>query len=232
MLLKANKLAELEFLALDGEIGKFRDFLFNDRFWNLRYLHIRAGDWLTGQDVLISAQAMQEPNWVKELLPVKLTLEQIGACPLAESEPPVSRQADVDGSDKLVIKDPHLRSMNEVRGYSLLSGSDKVGELTGFLLEYPGWQIRYLVVETGGLLRHKDIVLPSKWIESIDHHCEHILTEVSRAAIDAAPEYLADELFDRRYESELHAHYKRVPYWEVRNDSAMANAETQEIQAG
>jgi hypothetical protein len=44
--------------ATDGEIGKGKDFYFDDETWAIRYLILETGDWLFGRKVLISSQAL------------------------------------------------------------------------------------------------------------------------------------------------------------------------------
>ncbi len=44
--------------ATDGEIGKVKDFYFDDKTWTIRYLIVETGDWLYGRKVLISPQAL------------------------------------------------------------------------------------------------------------------------------------------------------------------------------
>jgi len=57
-------------LAIDGEIGKIKDFYFNDMLWHIRYLVADTGDWLHERLVLISPAALGKPDWASETLPV------------------------------------------------------------------------------------------------------------------------------------------------------------------
>ena len=40
--------------ATDGEIGRCKDFLFDDRHWTIRYMVADTHKWLPGRKVLIS----------------------------------------------------------------------------------------------------------------------------------------------------------------------------------
>jgi hypothetical protein len=44
--------------SLDGEIGKVKQFYFDDRYWTIRYLVANTGNWLSGRQVLISPYAL------------------------------------------------------------------------------------------------------------------------------------------------------------------------------
>ena len=54
MLIKAKKLNGYKLEGLDGEIGKVKDFYFDDRHWTIRYLVAETGNWLVANLVLIS----------------------------------------------------------------------------------------------------------------------------------------------------------------------------------
>ena len=62
MLIKAKTLEGFKFDSLDGEIGKVKDFYFDDRHWTIRYLVAETGTWLTDRQVLISPYALTAVN--------------------------------------------------------------------------------------------------------------------------------------------------------------------------
>ena len=78
--------------ATDGEIGRVKDFYFDDRNWAVRYVVADTGSWLPGRQVLISPRAFGGLRQSGKLLPVKLTRKQIEDSPSIESHKPVSRQ--------------------------------------------------------------------------------------------------------------------------------------------
>ncbi len=90
-----KSLVEFTMGAIDGEIGKVKEFYFDDNAWTIRYLIIETGSWLFGRKVLISPEALLTPNWKKESFPVNLTQEQIKNSPDIDTEKPVSRQEEI-----------------------------------------------------------------------------------------------------------------------------------------
>jgi hypothetical protein len=92
MLIKAKTLAGYELLGLDGEIGKVKEFYFDDQHWAVRYLVADTGNWLTGRQVLISPYALIAVNKAEQHISIGLTKKQIEDCPPLESDAPVSRQ--------------------------------------------------------------------------------------------------------------------------------------------
>ena len=81
--------------ATDGEIGKVKEFYFDDHTWTIRYLIVETGSWLSGRKVLISPEAVLEPHWEEKTLPVNLTKEQVEHSPDIDTDRPVSRQEEI-----------------------------------------------------------------------------------------------------------------------------------------
>src|ERR1035438_803424 len=92
MLNKAKTLKGYTLNSLDGEIGKVKEFLFDDQHWAIRYLIADTGGWLMGRQVLISPYALSGVNGKKELLSVQLSKKQIENSPSLINDEPVSRQ--------------------------------------------------------------------------------------------------------------------------------------------
>jgi hypothetical protein len=96
MLSKANTLKGYKLHSLDGDIGKVKEFYFDDRHWTVRYLVADTGNWLTGRQVLISPYALNGVIKSEKHLSVDLTKKQIENSPSLDSHKPVSRQFEDD----------------------------------------------------------------------------------------------------------------------------------------
>ena len=88
----AKSLKGYKLECLDGEIGKAREFYFDDRYWAVRYLVADTGDWLTDKQVLISPYALVGVIADKGQIVVNLTKKQLEDSPSLETDKPVSRQ--------------------------------------------------------------------------------------------------------------------------------------------
>lgn len=82
--------------ASDGEIGRVKDFYFDDKSWVIRYLVVDTGSWLTGRQVLISPHAFGRVDEQEKTLAVHLTRKQIEGSPSIEEHKPVSRQHEIE----------------------------------------------------------------------------------------------------------------------------------------
>ncbi len=90
-----KSLAGYKIGATDGEIGKVKEFYFDDHSWTIRYLVVETGIWLNERKVLISPQALLKPDWEGKIFPVNLTKEQIKNSPDIDTEQTVSRQQEI-----------------------------------------------------------------------------------------------------------------------------------------
>jgi hypothetical protein len=92
MLRQAKEFKIFKLRARDGDIGKAKEFYFDDENWTVRYLVANTGGWLTYRLVLISPYALGPANEAEQVLPVDLTKKQIEESPSLNNDQPVSRQ--------------------------------------------------------------------------------------------------------------------------------------------
>ncbi len=92
MLNKAKTIEGYKLHSLDGEIGKVKEFYFDDQHWAIRYLVADTGNWLIGRQVLISPYALVAMNKEEQYISINLTNKQIEDSPSLDTDKPVSRQ--------------------------------------------------------------------------------------------------------------------------------------------
>jgi hypothetical protein len=92
MLNKAKTLKGYTLDSIDGEIGRVREFYFDDQHWVIRYLVAETGNWLLDRQVLISPYALVAVVHEDQQIAVDLTKKQIEESPSQDSDKPVSRQ--------------------------------------------------------------------------------------------------------------------------------------------
>ncbi len=92
MLIRSIALMGYKLDSLDGELGKVKDFYFDDRHWAIRYLVADTGQWIAFRQVLISPYALLAVNNEERNIAINLTRKQIEDSPSLDSDKPVSRQ--------------------------------------------------------------------------------------------------------------------------------------------
>lgn len=96
MLHSAKTLRGYKLDTLDGEMGRTRDFYFDDQYWTVRYLVADTGNRLRGRQILISPHALVAAIKEEEHIAVDLTKKQIEESPSISTDKPVSRQYEKD----------------------------------------------------------------------------------------------------------------------------------------
>jgi sporulation protein YlmC with PRC-barrel domain len=81
--------------AVDGELGKVKDFYFDDISWKLRYLVVKTGSWLLGRKVLISFASIKNVDHDSSVFIVDLTCEQVKNSPNIDTDKPVYLQHEM-----------------------------------------------------------------------------------------------------------------------------------------
>jgi sporulation protein YlmC with PRC-barrel domain len=109
---------------------------------------------------------------------------------------------------------PHLRSTSAVSGYNIQASDGEIGHVEDFIIDDETWAIRYLVIDTqnwwpGG----KDVLISPQWIERVSWDLSKVFVNLSCKIIKGAPEYTAEALLNRDYETKLYNHYNRQGYW-------------------
>ncbi|HEX5131948.1 MAG TPA: PRC-barrel domain-containing protein [Candidatus Krumholzibacteria bacterium] len=94
MLRSTQELKNYNLIADDGQIGRCKDFLFDDAHWTIRYMVADTGRWVPGRKVLVPPQALGKADWDSRLFKVKLTREQIKSGPGIDTDAPVSRERE------------------------------------------------------------------------------------------------------------------------------------------
>lgn len=95
---------------------------------------------------------------------------------------------------------PHLRSSAEVRGYSTHARDGDIGHVEDFIVEEPGWAVRYLEVDTRNWLPGKHVLVAPTWIRQVDWAKQEAEIDLPREAIETAPPYDRSRIISREYQ--------------------------------
>ena len=110
--------------------------------------------------------------------------------------------------------DPHLRSTKDMSGYGVHAIDGDAGHIWDFIIDDDTWLIRYLVVATRNWLPGKKVFISTKWIDQIEWKELTVYIDLLRGGIRESPEYKEDSAITRDFETDLHRHYRCMPYWD------------------
>jgi len=74
------------------KLGSVEDFYFDEHQWTVRYVVVKASDWLTGRSVLLSPFSVERLRWDDARIDFRLTEAQIKGAPSANLKQPISEQ--------------------------------------------------------------------------------------------------------------------------------------------
>jgi hypothetical protein len=77
--------------ASDGEIGHVDDFMGDDETWELRYMVVDTGNWLSGKKVLVAPRWISKVTWAESQVYVDLPRDIIEGAPPFDPYTPISR---------------------------------------------------------------------------------------------------------------------------------------------
>jgi hypothetical protein len=224
--------------ATDGKIGEVEDFYFEDASWAIRYFVVDIGGWLSDRKVLISPEALKQPEWDKKIFPVSLSKGQIENSPDVDTSKPISREYEAElyrhyewplyweygpvQEEAAMMerqKVSHLRSAEEVMGYRAKAVEGELGPLLDFIVNPETWIIRYMVISTRYMIEHprdliqgKRILISPEWAE-VSWAESEVYLDFPIDVLKDGPEYDKDVPFNRDFEEIIYDYYKRPKYW-------------------
>ena len=106
-----------------------------------------------------------------------------------------------------------LRSLRELHGYNVHAVDGNIGKVEDFFFEDDLWTIRYLVVNIGGWLLGRKVLISPAALKQL-HWGKGVLNlSLNKDQVESSPEVDVDEPISRKYEEELNAHYEWPLYW-------------------
>ena len=225
MLRSLKALAGYKIKAVDGDIGKVIDFLFDDLHWTTRYLVTDTMEFWDGQ-VLISPISFRHADWTTRSFYLRLTRDEVKASPGVDRDKPVSHQYD---RDLLMVDanwakpehevrheaagDPHLRSVKQVTGYQVQGSDGEIGHIEDFIVDEETWTIRYLVIDTSNWWTGKKVLVAPHWATRIRWEESKVYINLTKDEIKNSPTWNPEALVNREYEERLYDYYGRPAYW-------------------
>jgi stress response protein YsnF len=106
-----------------------------------------------------------------------------------------------------------LRSIQKLYGYKIHATDGNIGEVYDFYFDDQFWVIRYLVVETGGWLSGRRVLISSSAMKQPDWEKRIFPVSLTREQVRKSPSTNMHLPISRQHERELHEHYGLPPYW-------------------
>lgn len=98
-------------------------------------------------------------------------------------------------------------NLKDLIGYTLSATDGEIGKVEEIYFDDHSWTVRYLVVNTGGWLSGRKVLLTPATVRDIDtvnHSCQ---VNLSRDQVEGSPDINTDKPVSRQHEIELYEHY-------------------------
>ena len=115
-----------------------------------------------------------------------------------------------------------LVSFEDIRGYGIHAVDGDIGALRDVLFEDAASAIRYLVVETGGWLLGREVLLAPAAVGAVEPARRVIATALTTRQVKDSPTLDDQQAFSREHEELLHRHYDWAPYWQGTTAAGLA----------
>lgn len=106
-----------------------------------------------------------------------------------------------------------LHSAKKLKGFSILGAEGEVGRIDDVYFDDERWIVRYIVVNTGGWLGGRRVLLSPASFRHADWSNASMLVSLTREQIENSPDIDTHQPVSRRQESELFRHYGFPYYW-------------------
>ena len=106
-----------------------------------------------------------------------------------------------------------LHGAKEIMGLSIAATDGEFGTVKDLYFDDARWTVRYLVVDTGGWITGRDVLIPVNALGSADWPVGIVHVNLAREQIRNSPGIDADKPVSRQHEAGLYQHYRYPYYW-------------------
>jgi hypothetical protein len=108
-----------------------------------------------------------------------------------------------------------LRSLKELRGYTLNATDGEIGKVHSCYFDDRTWVVRYFVIETGNWFHYRKVLIAPLALGIPNWKEQHIPVLLNTEQVKSSPSIDIDKPVSRQMEEELYSHYGWEPYWRV-----------------
>ncbi len=217
--------------AIDGLIGKVRDFHFQNDTWKIRHVLADTARHFAMRHVLLEPSKLGPVDWVSRAIRIRQTRDEIRHDPSLRTDLPLYRRVEEKALNYYAWA-PHwtpfsgmpepdpdfrpdeeciLRSRNHLAGYHVLARDGEAGRLEDFILDDTTWEVRMAVVRIGDRGERRSVLVPVGHIEEISFDQRSIQLDFAKAALSNGPVFDPIRLSDPHLEKTVRAHYDLEP---------------------
>lgn len=106
-----------------------------------------------------------------------------------------------------------LVRFHALTSYTIAATDGSIGSVEDVYFDDHSWTLRYIVVDTGGWLSGRRVLVTPTAVQAVDPSRQALVTNLSRAQVEASPSVDTAKPVSRQYETEYYQYYGYAPYW-------------------
>lgn len=106
-----------------------------------------------------------------------------------------------------------IQNINDLYGYKLAAKDGEIGEIKDFYFDDHDWVIRYLVVETGGWIGGRQVLLSPHAFGPFNQVSKVLPVHLTKQQIENSPPIEQHQPISRQYETAYYQYYGLPNYW-------------------
>jgi hypothetical protein len=107
-----------------------------------------------------------------------------------------------------------LYTASRLTGATIAASDGEIGSVDDLLFDDADWRVRWIVVDTGGWLAGRKVLLPPSCFGEPEDDGRRLPVSLTRLQVeDSPPSENEEAVLSRRFEEAMLTHYALVPYW-------------------
>jgi hypothetical protein len=106
-----------------------------------------------------------------------------------------------------------LHVVSALKGYAIEATDGTIGTVADFLIDDRTWAVRWLVVDSGGWLSHRRVLIHPTAIGAVDDSGRLVAVALTKAQVASSPDIAQDRPVSQQMEESLFDHYGWDPMW-------------------
>jgi hypothetical protein len=108
---------------------------------------------------------------------------------------------------------PLLWRLKDLQRYTIGAADGDIGGVETVYFDDQAWTVRYLVVDTGGWLSGKKVLISPRSVERLDSNQARVGTNLTREQVEKSPHIDTQKPVSRQYETTYFDYYGFPDYW-------------------
>ncbi len=104
-----------------------------------------------------------------------------------------------------------MRSIRQLSGRGVVANDGHIGHVKEFYFDDESWEVRYVVVDVGSWLRHREVILPP--VAFAEPEDSDFRVDLTKKQVRESPETNTAKPISRQHQVELHQYFGWPAYW-------------------